>query len=314
VLNEHGFKNGAGQMALVALDKTGAVRAMLGGHTYSVSQYNRALALRSFGSAFKYFVFLTALEHGFDIYDHVSDLPMVIGKWSPKNYRYKSVGSVSLLEAFGKSVNTCAVRLAQRVGMDAVIDTAKRLGITSEIGRNFASALGASETNLLEMTAAYGATMIDGIKMSPFGIISVKTQKGKILYRAHQRRGVRVISHENCEKMKTMMGALMEYGTGKRAKIPANCYGKTGTSNDSRDACFIGFAGPLITGVWTGNDDNSPMNQKITGGVLPAIAWREFMAAALGYKKSTAAIQIKQENAVAAKSHAKRRRLKSLLE
>ncbi|MDR2158202.1 MAG: PBP1A family penicillin-binding protein [Holosporaceae bacterium] len=313
VLNEHGFKNGASQMALVALDKTGAVRAMVGGHTYSTSQYNRALALRSFGSAFKYFVFLAALENGMDIYDNVSDMPITIGNWSPKNYHHKSVGSVTLLEAFVKSINTCAVRLAQKVGMNAIINVAERLGITSEIGRNFASALGAGGVNLLEMTSAYGAAMNDGIKMSPFGIISIRTQKGKVLYRAHQKKSVRAISRGDSEKMKIMMKALMEHGTGKRAKIPVDCYGKTGTSNDSRDASFIGFAGPLVTGVWIGNDDNSPMNQKITGGVLPAIAWREFMMAALGHKKSAPETQIRME-AVYAKSRSKRRRLKSLLE
>jgi penicillin-binding protein 1A len=315
VLNDYGFKNGANQMALVALDKAGAVRAMVGGHTYSTSQYNRALALRSFGSAFKYFVFLAALENGINIYDHVNDMPITIGNWSPKNYHYRSVGSVTLLEAFVKSINTCTVRLAQRVGMNAIVDIAERLGITSEIGKNFASALGASGVNLLEMTAAYGATMTDGIKMAPFGIISIKTQRGKTLYRAYKEKNKRVLSPENCEKMRTMMMALMEHGTGRRAKLPVACYGKTGTSNDSRDASFVGFSPPLVVGVWTGNDDNMPMNQNVTGGILPAIAWRDFMLAAFGYGKPIAEVKIdaSKEEEIVRKTSKKRRRIKSLI-
>jgi penicillin-binding protein 1A len=283
VLNRYGFKNGVGQMALTALDKTGAVRVMVGGHTYGTGQYNRVLAVRSFGSAFKYFVFLAALENGFDTDDRISDLPITIGDWSPKNYRYQSVGSITLSEAFAKSVNSCAVRLAKKIGMDAVCAKAEQLGITTPIDRGPASALGASGTTLLEMTAAYGATMIDGLRMTPFGIISVKNSRGKVIYRACQKKGKRVISPENCEKMKTMMAALMKYGTGRTAGLPIESYGKTGTSNDNRDACFIGFSPPLVVGVWVGNDDNSPMNRKITGGVLPLMAWRDFMLAAFGY-------------------------------
>ncbi|MDR2781892.1 MAG: PBP1A family penicillin-binding protein [Holosporaceae bacterium] len=314
ILNEYGFRNGANQMAIVALDKTGAVRVMVGGHTYSTGQYNRALALRSFGSAFKYFVFLTALEHGFDIHDHISDLPITIGNWSPKNYRYQSVGSVSLLDAFVKSVNTCTIRLAQKVGMAAIANKAEQLGISSEIGRNFASALGSSGVNLLEMTAAYGATMKNGIKMTPFGIFSIKTQRGKVLYRASQKHEKRVISHENCEKMKTMMKSLMERGTGRRAKLPIDCYGKTGTSNDSRDASFIGFSNTLVAGVWTGNDNNTPMNQKITGGILPAIAWRDFMLTAFGYSKPIGNVVAEiPEKKRTQKSAAKRRSMQSLI-
>ncbi|MDR3187289.1 MAG: PBP1A family penicillin-binding protein [Holosporaceae bacterium] len=282
-LNEHGFKNGVTQMALVALDKTGAVRVMVGGHTYGASQYNRALAQRSLGSAFKYFVFLTALEHGVDVNDHLSDMPIKIGNWSPKNYRHSSVGSVSVTEAFVRSINTCAVRLAQKVGMDAIIKKAESLGVASEIGRNYASALGASGISLLEITACYGATMIDGLKMTPFGIVSIKNQRGKTLYQTYKHQNKRVISKEICEKMKIMMRAVIERGSGRRAKLPITAYGKTGTSNDSRDASFIGFAHPIVTGVWAGNDNNTPMSPRMTGGVLPAMVWRDFMLSVFGY-------------------------------
>ena len=293
VLTEQGFKNGVGQMALVALDKTGAVRAMVGGHTYGTSQFNRVLAVRSFGSAFKYFVYLTALENGADIYDIVNDGSLSINGWSPKNYKYKSVGDISLLEAFVKSVNTCAVRVARKTGMDKIVDMAERLGL-KEVDHNLATVLGTSGTTLLDITAAYGTTMNNGFKMTPFGIISIRTQKGKVLYRAYHSSGKRVVSADASEKMRIMMKELMVRGTGRRGKIPnVDCYGKTGTSNDSRDASFIGFAYPLVTGVWVGNDDNTPMHQNITGGTLPAVAWRRFMMTAFGMQEPAKEVEIK---------------------
>lgn len=321
ILNDQGFKLGASQMALVSLDNTGAVRAMVGGHTYNTSQFNRVLAQRSFGSAFKYFVFLSALEKGVDPYDRVSDMPIRIGNWSPKNYHYKSVGSVHVIEAFVHSLNTCTIRLAQKVGMDYIIDKAHQLGISSSLNRNFATALGASGTNLLEMTAAYGTTMKNGIKMQPFGVISIKNQKGKILYKAKRQPEIRVITTDVCQKMKEMMRAIMERGTGRRAQLPIPSYGKTGTSNDSRDASFIGFVPPLVTGVWVGNDDNSPMKQRVTGGTLPALAWKNFMLAAFHYNqpKETEKVTVpakissnpkKSEKATAVKSFNKKNKEK----
>ncbi|MBR1733887.1 MAG: PBP1A family penicillin-binding protein [Alphaproteobacteria bacterium] len=296
VLTEHGFKNGVGQIALVALDKTGAVRAMVGGHTYGSSQFNRTLAVRSFGSAFKYFVYLTAFENGADIYDIVSDMPLTINGWSPKNYKYKSVGNISILEAFVKSVNTCAVRTAQKVGMNNIVNMAERLGL-KDVSNNLATVLGTSGTTLIDITAAYGTTMNDGIKMTPFGIISIRTPKGKVIYRAHHSHNKRVVSADACEKMKIVMRELMIRGTGKRARLPRiDCYGKTGTSNDSRDASFIGFAYPLVTGIWVGNDDNTPMNQNITGGTIPAITWKQFMMTAFGMRQSVEEIEIKEED------------------
>jgi penicillin-binding protein 1A len=288
IISEHGFKNKATQMALVVIDKTGAVRAMVGGHSYGVSQYNRALAVRSFGSAFKYFVYLSALEKGIDIYDHVLDTPLSIGPWSPKNYGYKSNGSITLQEAFVKSVNTSAVRIAQKIGMDYVVEKAEQLGITTEISKNLASALGASGTTLLDITACYGATMANGSKVAPFSIMNIRTPTGKILYKAQHKKRVIVMSKSTCEKMKTIMHAQMQRGTGRNANISTlQCYGKTGTSNDCRDASFIGFINPIVVGIWIGNDDNTPMSPKVTGGFLPAMTWREFMMMAFGYKNSS---------------------------
>lgn len=296
VLKGEGFQNGVSQMALVALDKTGAVRAMVGGHTYASSQFNRCLAVRSFGSAFKYFVYLAALESGMDIYDLISDKPLSVHGWSPKNYKYTSVGDISLLQAFIKSVNTCAVRVAQKVGMNKVIEMAERLGL-KDISNNLASVLGTSGTTLLDMTAAYGTTMMNGVKMIPFGIVSIRTPRGTVLYRAPSSNK-RVISKKICKKMKFMMRELVEHGTGRRAKVDKmECHGKTGTSNDSRDASFIGFTYPIVAGVWAGNDDNAPMHKNITGGTLPAAAWKIFMETAFDIKKIPEEEGVSEQNA-----------------
>lgn len=308
MLNEHGFKNGARQMALISLDTSGAIRAMVGGHTYGESQFNRALALRSFGSSFKYFVYLAALENGFDIYDMISDMPLTIGNWSPKNYKYQSVGSITLMQAFAKSVNTCTIRIAQKIGMPTIIEKARQLGISSELDKNYATALGGSGTNLLEMTAAFGATMNDGRKMTPFGIVSIRTSSGKVLYTAKKSEPVQVISPENSRKMKILLREIVENGTGKRAKLEIPCYGKTGTSNDSRDANFIGFASSLVTGVWLGNDDNSPMNRGMTGGMLPAMTWKKFMSIAFNLEKPKEEVKIFPKS-----SRSSRRRLSSFI-
>lgn len=288
LLREHGFKLKVGQMALVAIDKTGAIRALVGGVSYGTSQYNRALALRSYGSAFKFFVFLAALEKEFSIDSEISDMPISIGSWSPKNYAYAPKGSISLRQAFSKSVNTAAVRLSQKVGLNYIIKRAYDLGIQNTLNATPATALGGSAVNLLDLTACYGAVMTDGIKMVPYGVISIKNKSGKVLYKAYYKNHPHVISKETAVKMKILLKDVVEVGTARKAKLPCDAYAKTGTSNSSRDASFIGFAGPLIVGVWSGNDDNSPMNKRATGGFLPALVWKEFMMYALGYEKERA--------------------------
>ncbi|GHT93563.1 hypothetical protein FACS1894122_08950 [Alphaproteobacteria bacterium] len=295
VLMEHGFKNRANQMALIALDKHGAVLAMVGGHTYGASQFNRVMAIRSSGSAFKYFVYLTALESGMEVYDLVSDMPISVGGWSPKNTGHRCVGDIPMLEAFSKSVNTSAVRIARKVGMSKIIRRAEELGITTEMTDNLASSLGASGVNLLDITACFGATMRNGQKMIPFGITSIRTQSGKYLYKSHLKKPQGVIAPEICDKMKILLKAAVDSGTGRQAKLPVAAYGKTGTSNDNRDSSFIGFAAPLVVGVWLGNDNNAPMSSQMYGGFLPAMVWREFMLSALGFKKSVDEVVVKQK-------------------
>lgn len=296
MLNNYGFVNHMTQMALVAVDNLGAVRAMVGGHTYYTSQFNRALASRAAGSSFKYFVFLSALNNGMSIDDLIDDSAVSLGKWNPKNCGYSSVGRVSLRNAFAFSVNTATVRIAKKIGIENVIKTANDLGITSKIDKNYSSALGASGVSLLEMTSAFAVVMSKGISVKPFCIMNVKNQKGKVLYVASVVKPRKILSDDVCDKMKVLLKSVIDYGTGKRAKLPIVAHGKTGTSNDNRDANFIGFVYPLSVGVWCGNDDNTPMNSKITGGFIPAMAWKEFMLSAFMYKENSRAIDIKKDN------------------
>ena len=278
-----GLKNNANQMALVSIDNTGAVRAMVGGHTYGQSQFNRCLATRSPGSAFKFFVYLAGLTAGRDPTDMISDEPIHIGRWTPKNYHWQSRGQISLIDAFAYSVNTAAVRLAKQVGGANIAHIARLLGYEHDMPNDMTMVLGSGGTSLLEMVSCYACVMADGHKVTPYGVISIRTKSGKIIYKA--RRVINtVLSTKVCDKMKTLMAAVVNFGTGKRSKINAVSYGKTGTSNDSTDAWYIGFTGNLVTVIWAGNDDNTPMNKKITGGTLPAEVWKTYMESVLANK------------------------------
>lgn len=275
-----GLKNNATQMALVSIDKTGAVRAMVGGHTYAQSQFNRCLANRSPGSAFKFFVYLNALERGATPFDKILDAPIKIGKWSPQNYHWKPKGEISLVDAFAYSVNTAAVRIGEKYGVKNVIGIARRLGYESKIPDDMTMLLGSGGSSLLEMTKCYTCVMADGNKISPYGIMSIRTKSGKVIYRA-KRIVENVVNKDICDKMKQLMRAVVKFGTGKRSGLGIESYGKSGTSNDSTDAWYIGFYDNLATGIWCGNDDNLPMNKAITGGTLPAETWRKYMQSVL---------------------------------
>lgn len=274
-LLQKGAKNNVGQMALLTMDRTGAIKAMVGGHTYSKSQYNRCLAKRSPGSAFKFFVYLAALEQGYKPSDKISDAAIQIGHWSPKNYHWPSRGEISITDAFAHSVNTCAVRLAKEIGQKSIEKLAQRLGYESQIPNDMTMALGSGGTTLLEMVKCYTCIIADGNKIMPYGIVNIKTKDGKIIYR-NRRIVENVVNKDVCDKMKTLMRAVVKYGTGKRSSVTVASYGKSGTSNNSNDAWFIGFYDNLTTGIWVGNDNNRPMNQSITGGSLPAETWKAY--------------------------------------
>ena len=277
-----GKEKSASQAAFISLDKEGAVRAMVGGRDYSESQFNRTTqALRQPGSAFKAIVYLTALERlGLTPESPMQDAPVEFAGWKPSNYADKYYGEVSLRESFARSLNSVAVRLTQQAGARHVVETARRLGITSDLEVNGSIALGASEVTLIELTAAYAAFANGGYGVWPFGIEEIQSASGEVFYRRRHGGGPgRVIADQQVTDMVGLMTNVVEWGTGKRAQPGRPAAGKTGTSQDFRDALFVGFTGDLVAAAWFGNDDNSRMN-RVTGGSLPAALWGRIVARA----------------------------------
>lgn len=265
------------QGALVTMTPSGEVRALVGGRNYKQSQYNRAFqALRQPGSAFKLFVFLAALENGIEPDDVFVDEPIKIGKWSPKNYTGKHIGRVSLREAMEKSINTVAVKVAQRIGVDKIIDVAARLGVTSKMQPHPSLALGVNEVSLLELTASYAVVANGGISVWPHAISKIRNRAGAILYNRTDGGDQEVLSPYVVGAISEMLEGIIKSGTGMLANPGFKAAGKTGTSQGFRDAWFVGYSRKLVTGVWMGNDDNTPM-KGVTGGSYPARLWGEFM-------------------------------------
>ncbi|MCC8963059.1 penicillin-binding protein 1A [Bradyrhizobium sp. Pear76] len=269
------------QGALVAMTPDGAVRAMVGGRNYSESQYNRAVtAKRQPGSSFKPFVYLTAVESGLTPDTIRTDAPLDIKGWKPENYTHEYFGSVTLTQALAMSLNTVAVRLGVEVGAKNVVRTAHRLGISSKLEPNVSIALGTSEVSVLELVGAYAPFANGGYAVSPHVVTRIKTSSGKLLYDRPVDPPNQVIEPRYDAMMNTMMRETLISGTARKAEIPGwTAAGKTGTSQDYRDAWFIGYTAKLVTGVWLGNDDNSP-TKKATGGGLPVEVWSRFMKSA----------------------------------
>ena len=267
----------ADQSALVALDLDGGVKAMIGGRDYGDTQFNRVTqAQRQPGSAFKIFVYLAGLKEGYEPQDEIVDSEIDINGWSPKNYKKEYLGEISLFDAFAKSINTVAVQLSESIGRENVINMARSMGITSPILNSPSLALGTSEVNLLELTAAYDVLANSGNGILVHGIRSIENTSGKTLFIRKGKGPGKILDSELVNTMIKMMENTIETGTGKNAKINRPAAGKTGTSQSLRDAWFIGFSSELVVGVWFGNDDDSPMNN-ITGGTAPAILWSDFM-------------------------------------
>jgi penicillin-binding protein 1A len=276
-----GQKFDVAQGAVVAVTPEGAVRAMAGGKNYAESQFNRAVAAkRQPGSAFKPFVYLTALERGLTPDSVREDKPVALKGWKPENYGHEYHGPVTLTQALSHSLNTVSVRLTLEVGPAAVAKTAYRLGIASKLDANPSLALGTSEVSLLELTCAYAPFANGGNAITPHVVERVRTRAGKMLYaRAPQPLG-RIIEPRYVAMMNAMMRETLVSGTAQKAQFPGwPAAGKTGTSQDFRDAWFIGYTGHLVTGVWVGNDDSSP-TKKATGGSIPVDVWSQFMRAA----------------------------------
>ncbi|MEO1091005.1 MAG: PBP1A family penicillin-binding protein [Pseudomonadota bacterium] len=280
-LEAHGATGRIGQAAVVAIDRQGRVRAMVGGDSYGRSPFNRAVdAKRQPGSAFKPVVYLAALQAGWRPEQRVVDGPVDFGGYRPTNYDNRYAGEMTLADAFVRSRNTVPVRLVEDIGRRRVIATAQLLGINGRLPVDASLALGTGETTLLELSAAYVPFVNGGRFVAPTGIVDLRTEAGTVLSEGLGEPGAPFLSGEVLRMMQGMFHGVVQRGTGKRAD-PGDRWvgGKTGTSQNWRDAWFVGFSHDLVVGVWVGNDDNSPMN-KVTGGGVPAEVFAAIMRAA----------------------------------
>ncbi len=284
------------QGAVLVMRPNGAVLAMVGGKDYTKSQFNRTTqAVRPPGSSFKPIVYLTALEKGWDDNDKILDAPMTEGSYKPENFGEKYYGEVTLKDALTNSMNTATVRLMDRVGVSPVIHKAKDMGIISKLEPDLSLALGSSGVTMLEMTLAYATIANGGYSVFPYAITAITDKNGRVLYSKKPIKTYRKI-HDNWDvkTLTKMMENVVNEGTGRGAKPPFPAAGKTGTSQDYRDAWFIGFTSEMVTAVWLGNDNNSPMD-KITGGSYPAQIWRGVMTGSQG-KYSSVSIANEQKD------------------
>ncbi len=268
------------QGAIVVLDKSGGVKALIGGVNYQKSQFNRAIhALRQPGSSFKTFVYLTALQNGYKPSDIIGDFPISIGDWQPENIDKKYHGEVSLTEALAKSYNLATINLAQSLSKSEIIRTAQKMGITTPIQNTPSLALGAFEVKVIDMAVAYSAIANGGYATWPYAIKEIYSRDGYQLYMRENDDNNQILDRRAVKDMAKMLERVIQTGTGRKAKLPFFAAGKTGTSQDYRDAWFVGFTDKYIAAVWVGNDDNSPM-KKVGGSSLPAEIWRKVMLAA----------------------------------
>ncbi len=283
-VEQYGGDRNFTQGAMVVMRPNGEVLGIIGGRNYSASQFNRATqALRPPGSAFKPFVYLTALENGWDPQHMIDDAPIDRGRYRPKNFGNKYYGEVTLEEALTLSLNTVSFNLMKEVGPDAVIHTARRAGIKAELAPDLSLSLGSSGVSLMEMATAYGTLASGGYTVEPYGILEIRSKDTDELYYKRPRRQTRkkVFASHDIQNLTSMMNSVIQFGTGQGANFGAPAAGKTGTSQDSRDALFMGFTRELVGVVWLGNDDNSEM-KNVTGGSFPAQIWRDVMRKSAG--------------------------------
>ncbi|HEX2804163.1 MAG TPA: PBP1A family penicillin-binding protein [Sphingomicrobium sp.] len=269
------------QGALVAIDRDGAVRAMVGGKSYPDSIYNRATqAERQPGSAFKLFVYLTALESGMKPTDVMVDQPVEVNGWQPRNDNRTFVGPVTLREAFSRSINTISAQIGQQLGFGTIADMARRFGITTSISTYPAMVLGSSEVRLIDMTQAFASVANRGVAVTPYGISRVVTVNGRELYRRQKPEQRVLVAPWVAAEMTDLLQSAVLTGTGRSAQIGRPVAGKTGTTSSNKDGWFVGFSSGLTTGVWMGRDDAKPV-RGLYGGTAPARAFQDFMSVAV---------------------------------
>lgn len=274
-----GNKNQAAVFAFSPIN--GKILVYIGGKDYYKSQYDRVTqAVRPPGSSFKPFVYATAVYKGWDPNDIIEDTPFSIGTWSPRNYGNKYRGKIPLYKALALSSNVAAVRLIDETGIKPVIVMARELGITTPLANDSTIALGSNGVKLFDMTIAYGVFANGGFKVKPYAVSKVETARGKIVYSVEKVQKTKVLHFETAGLVNAMLEQVISAGTGVAAKIGVTQAGKTGTTDDYKDAWFIGYTPAISAGVWIGNDDNSKL-PGMTGGTLPAIIWRDFMKVAV---------------------------------
>lgn len=275
-IRENKDKN-VSQGAVVVMDKSGAIKAMSGGVNYNKSQFNRATqALRQAGSSFKLFVYLTALEKGFSIDELLADEPIKIDDWEPQNYDKKFHGAVTLRQAFAQSLNVATVDLATYLNLGDIIDMAKKMGVTTNVNDDPSIILGASEVRVIDLASAYTVLLNNGYAVFPYAVKEIKDTNGKKLYSYEAENGQKILDDDVVGQMNLLLREVVVSGTGKKALSVNGARGKTGTSQNYRDAWFIGFNDKYTTAIWLGNDDNSPM-LRVGGGTLPTQLWSDIM-------------------------------------
>lgn len=281
VTNAWGLKGDQQQAAVFSYSPIdGRILTYAGGKDYSKSQYDRVTqAIRPPGSAFKPFIYAAAVEKGLQPNDMIEDLPFRAGDWSPKNYHNKYRGKIPAYKALMISSNVCAARVMQSTGLRSVIQMARVLGISTPLEYDYTIALGSNGAKLYEMTRAYGAFANGGYRVEPYSVERVETSRGQVVYQAPKTKISKVMDANTAAIMTAMLKTVIKSGTGLAANIGKPAAGKTGTTDDSKDAWFIGYTPDVVTGVWVGNDDNTK-NGKITGGTVPALIWKEVMIAA----------------------------------
>ncbi len=280
-LNAWGLKQDKNQAAVFSFSPIdGRILVYAGGKDYTKSQYDRVnQSARPSGSAFKPFIYTAAVEKGYSPNDMIDDLPFKAGSWTPKNYGNKYRGPIPMYTALMISSNVCAARLMDSIGVKPVIQLARVMGITTPIPYDYTIALGSHSVKLFEMTRAFGVFANGGYKVEPFAIERVESSRGTVLYEAKKAKTSKVLNLNTAATMTTIMKTVITNGTGRAASIGKPAAGKTGTTDDSKDAYFIGYTPDIVTGVWVGNDDNSKMGN-ITGGTVPALIWRDVMRVA----------------------------------